>query len=504
MRRARGLVILLYVLGCGDDSTPDKAPIVTKAGRVLTTAPAAGEYVATFRAQTMRATDWGQPGNEAMVLELTSNGNLITHVVLHEGAIPFMYAIPVGQLSLGEAVSVRVSELSAGGDMGSVTVDQVTLAAPTGDDLEALANSPIYKWPVEKSFDDLPIVVGWSRTLKRYETFFTNENGGTTADCPPKPLGIATLFKRYGRGYDIETDYSYATNPPVWGRCAPSYIPPTPTPVPRMEGMHPKLYYGDGHNHVFEDRSGYGVKCGFLPPELADGLLLGWNVGNPGNAESQDGPFTITIRLLPVDLDAIGYADTVCPGGCFERRERAIDVNAPWLYGLTNAELLREGKIDNTVSFPVEDYVFLDVLAQGVDGMGDGVCDQPTMGGFTLAAAGVASAVPVRMTAAYFGGSNTQSKRMSVLLGPGAADPTAFDITAAADSAGLFLRTVGPVLRIMPAAAGTTSSVRYLQMNVSTQNLFIGPGCMVGSTKSPSGSSETFMCVGMSAHINVM
>ena len=63
---------------------------------------------------------------------------------------------------------------------------------------------------------------------------------------------------------------------------------------------------------------------------------------NPGNALADDAGRVIILRPLPVDMDALGYAQF---GG---RREALADRYAPWLYRLTSLELAREGKIDDT------------------------------------------------------------------------------------------------------------------------------------------------------------
>src|SRR5262249_51229971 len=81
-----------------------------------------------------------------------------------------------------------------------------------------------------------------------------------------------------------------------------------------------------------------------------------------------DGPYTITVRPLPVDLDAIGFA------GDSGRREGAPDTYAPWLYRITSLELSREGKIDNSHTLSLSRYLYLDVRAADVNGSGDSYC----------------------------------------------------------------------------------------------------------------------------------
>src|SRR5439155_3403369 len=133
---------------------------------------------------------------------------------------------------------------------------------------EGVIDAPIFRWPVQKAFNDIPLVVGWSKVRKSYQTVMTNEDGGTAEQCGGGASGMQAEIARWGRSTDIEGHYSYGATP-SWERCT-GRVDVTATPV-RMEGSHPIVYWGDGHNRLFEDRSGYGQTCGTGTPEQPDG-----------------------------------------------------------------------------------------------------------------------------------------------------------------------------------------------------------------------------------------
>jgi hypothetical protein len=262
---------------------------------------------------------------------------------------------------------------------------------------------------VQKRFDDLPVVLGWSETNHSYQVVYTNEDGGTVALCGGGAQGIQAEIARWGRAADIEGLYRYGGAGAQWERCT-GMSSVTDQPI-RMEGEHPILYYGDGHNRLFESRGGYGQACGSAGDVKADGDLEGWNVGNPGNAVELDAPYVVVLRPLPVSLDALGFAEH---GG---RREGLIDVFAPWLYRVVDGELRREGKIDQQRTFGMQQYLYADVYAADVGGAGDPYCSLLGVnGGFKLRVrvAGTTIDGP-QMTAAYFGGANNV-KRLAIAL----------------------------------------------------------------------------------------
>ena len=220
---------------------PSCAPIDDAAPVVVATAAGADEYGLILTAQSQSATRWSTAGNEAVVLEVSGGGGrLIGHLVLHQGAAAFDYGMQLGALAAGEPVAVTVSSLSAAGAVHrACVVAALTPAAAMGAAAEGLIHAPIFRWPVQKRFDDLPVILGWSKARKAYQTVFTNENGGTVEQCGGGASGTQAEIARWGRAADIEGNYSYAGTP-RWERCTGT-VDVTTTPV-RTEAAHPILY----------------------------------------------------------------------------------------------------------------------------------------------------------------------------------------------------------------------------------------------------------------------
>jgi len=427
---------------------PDAAPacvVIADAAVVVGTAAVDGEYALRLPAASASTTRWAESGNEALVLEVASAARgLLGHIVLHQGVTPFVYGMHLGRLAADDTVSVKVSPLSAAAASPYACVGPAELEAVADADADGLAHAPIFRWPVAKRFDDLPVLVGWSRTRREYQAVYTNENGGTVASCGGGADGMQAEVARWGRGCDIERVFSYASTSPTWGRCTGgvSYDQVTP----RREQDHPIFYYGDGHNRLFESRGGYGQRCGNGGPEEADGDLTGWNTGNPGNAETEDAPFVITLRPLPVDLDALGYADHT------GRREGLLDTYAPWLYRLTFAELEREAKIDGERMLPLERYLYLDVHAADVDGSGDRVCTPTVSKGFVVRMTSTGGPVQSgpQVTASYFG-ADDDWKRVAIPLDRAySADEMTGLIFDAYDNDGIYLLGLGAAFTVRP------------------------------------------------------
>ena len=460
----------------------------------LVRANASSEYALTLEGSSTSVTSWAERGNEAVVLEVLRGSMRVGHLVLHQGRDRFIYGMHVGALNAGEDLRVRVSPLTAPKAQRAACLAKVKLTpiAQLGDMADGVEHAPIIKWPIAKSFDDLPVLLGWSRAGKSYQLTYTNENGGTTSLCGGGARGLRSEIARWGRGLDMEGVYGYGGRG-HFERCDGVIAPVAGKP--RMHEHHPVLYYGDGHNRLFESRSGYGQTCGDSADTKANGDLEGWNVASPGDQESADDPFTIVIRPLPVDMDAIG---AITYGG---RREGIVDTYAPWLYRLTDSEVKREGKVDNTITFDMSRYLFVDVYASDVDGSGDATCPSSlpfpspqigaaVQGGFVVRAVtkeGVVSNGP-QMTASLFGGSGPDGrgpavKRIAIRL---AAGVTAKDITSlvfdAYDNDGIYLLALGDAF--VPRAAGTNgASLDYVHRGMKPINVYVdddNSGCVAG------------------------
>jgi len=428
----------------------------------LATATDTGEHTLVIEGASTSATSWAEKGNEALVLEITkkSDGKRIAHVVMHQGKDKFSYGMHVGALAAGDVLEVKVSPLSAPMADKKACLSTVTLKTDTS---EAVQHAPVMVWPKQKVFDDLPVVVGWSKSGKSYQVTYTNENGGTVALCGGGATGIRSEIARWGRALDMETAYHYAAGP-VFERC-------TGTAAPRMESDHPILYYGDGHNRLFESRGGYGQTCGTSGDAMADGKLEGWNDQNPGNEPDKDDPFTVVLRPLPVDLAGR------------PSRESLVDHDAPWLYAVTAAELARENKIDNAKTFGLDQYLYLDVYAADVGGNGDSTCGfVPATGGFVVRATtkGGKTFSAAQMTSDFMVGS---PKRIAIPLPQAIAATDVTKITLDAyDGDGVYWLALGDAF--IPRKSGTNGAVLdYAHKSRKTVNVYVDDnngGCVNG------------------------
>ena len=464
----------------------DAAPVV------IGTATVADDHALVLPAVAASATRWGTAGNEALVLDVSTPRRFIGHLILHQGNARFDYGMHVGALAVGEQVRVKVSTLSAPSATRKACVGPGTLtpaaALPTG---EGLAHAPIYRWPIQKRFDDVPLVLGWSSARKAYQTVFSNENGGTVAQCGGGASGIQAEIARWGRAADIEGSFSYGGASPRWERCTGTV---DFTQVqPRLEGAHPILYYGDGHNRLFEHRGGYGQACGTGGAEKADGDLDGWNRNSPGTSLADDDGRVIVLRPLPVALDAIGYAQF---GG---RREALIDRTAPWLYRLTAHELARQGAVDDSKVLGLARYLYVDVRVDDVGGSGDSYCSLTVSGGFRLRALTAGGSIDgPQVTADYASGGAHDYKRVAIPLPSGvtAADITGFRFDAY-DNDGIYLTAIGDAF--VPQLSGTNgATLAYVRQGERALTYYVDDdrsSCANGAnTDGPGGTA--YSCTG--------
>ena len=480
----------------GDDTADDAsvgcAPIASEPV-VIATAAGADEYALLLPAAAGSATSWGEEGNEALILDVSTAGRgVVGQIVLHHGDVRFEYGMTLGALAAGEEVAVAVSPLSAAGAAPEACVETASLigAAELGDEAEGLVNAPVMVWPADKRFDDIPVLVGWSAARRGYQMVYTGEAGGTVASCGGGGEGIEAELARWGRASDVESLYSYGA-PARWERCTGSTQ--VETLAPRFEAAHPILYYGDGHNRLFESRAGYGKACGGGDAEKADGDLTGWNVGNPGNGAEQDADFAITLRPLPVALDPLGYDRF---GG---RREALLDAYAPWIYRMTFLELERERMLDGEHALPLDRYLYADVHAAGVDGRGDGLCDLISSGGFVLrvVTSGGEVSSGQQMTRDYFTGTGENWKRLAIPVPDGftAADVDHF-VFDAYDGDGIYLLGLGDVF--LTRAAGPDAELEVVRSGSAEMTWFVdddSSGC-AGGVNSDGPGGVPYDCAG--------
>jgi hypothetical protein len=452
-----------------DLSSLTSGTCIGEAPVTLAKAGGPGEYSLVVEAASATKTSWAEAGNEAVVLEVLRGRQRVGHLVLHQGQDRFAYGMHVGDLGAGEALSVRVSDLTASRAQKRACISKVTLAPISGAMAEGIAHAPIFVWPKKKVFDDLPVVVGWSRSQKSYQAVYSNENGGTVKQCGGGAKGIQAEIARWGRACDIEGAFSYG-GAGSFGRCTGGTS--LDKAKLRMEEQHPRLYYGDGHNRLFESRGGYGKTCGGGGPEKADGDIAGWNVDNPGSEPEKDDAYSIVLRPLPVDMDALGFAQ-------FQgRREGLVDTYAPWLYRLTHAEIAREGKVDGDRSFSMDRYMFVDIYALDVGGHGGSYCSPlGVSGGFVVRAitgSGVVSSGP-QMTDDFSGG-GAIVKRIAVPLAPGVKAGDIKEIVLDAyDDDGVYWLALGDAF--VPEPKGTNgATLEYVHKGKQDVKVYVDDG----------------------------
>ncbi len=482
-----------------DSPTDPEAPCVEvddSAAVVVGAADTTDEYALSLRVRSESDTQWSQAGNEALVLEVSGDDGLIGHLVVHQGAVDHDYTMHVGQLAAGEQLRVQVSTLSAPDATRHACVAPAVLtpASALGAAAEGLRNAPEFRWPVQKRFDDIPVVVGWSQAKKAYQTVFTNEDGGTVKQCGDGADGVQAEIARWGRASDIEGSYSYGGTAPKWERCTGT-VAVTSTAV-RYEGDHPILYYGDGHNRLFENRGGYGQTCGSGGPEKPNGDLDGWNTGNPGNGIGNDDGRVIVLRPLPVDMDALGFKTF---GG---RREGLADTYAPWVYRLTALELERENKVDGNKTLSMSRYLYVDVRVADVGGSGDQYCAVLGVGsGFKLRAF-TADGMQIdgpQITSDYASHGAHDYKRVAIPLPAGvtAADIDHF-VFDAYDNDGIYLTALGDAF--VPVVDGPNGAkLDYVRQGEQTHAFYVdddSSSCNNGVNTDGPVSGASYTCKG--------
>ena len=460
------------------------ASVDAKMPVTIATAAKADEYALAVTVASASATSWGEAGNEAIVLDVSgTTRGFIGHLIVHQGKTKFEYTMHVGALAAGEQVQLAVSKLSARKAAKQATACDGKLAVASED----VRNAPEFRWPVQKAFDDVPLLVGWSQTKHSYETVMTNEDGGTAESCGGGAAGMQAEIARWGRSTDIEDHYHYGEHR-TFERCSGR----TSAVVLAMEAAHPILYWGNGHNRLFEDRSGYGRICGENKPEKSNGDIPGWGAGASGD----DAGKVIVLRPLPVDLDALGYARY---GG---RREALADHYAPWMYRLASLELAREGKIDGKRTFAMDRYLYVDVRVSDVGGEGGTYCALHVHGGFKLHVHGKTwKADSAQITAKFAFGGHHDWKRVAVPLPAGV---TAADVEQivfdAYDNDGAYVTGVGDAF--IPHPQGDNgATLDYVRKGETPLSLYVdddSSGCSDGvNVHGPGGSA--YHCAGSEA-----
>ncbi len=265
-----------------------------------------GEAVASITAGC-GGCDWGVAGREAVALMLSVDGQYSQHLLLTRGERPADYRVMLGSLRAGahRLDIVRDAARSAGGAGAAVT---------TRIDVESFAaDAPEYPWlsraPILRArpasverFSDAPLAMyaesnvrgeSASRYQLQYTVIFTNEDGGTPTD---------RLMATWGRTTDIE--FIYGLTDPGPG-------------APAREEIQ-----AAGHKWIT-----------FNGPRIGPHPVL-W-VATDNNMVADHGPEDVVTFAPAPQLVSLDQTS----------REAVMDAN-PWMYAVTSAEMVREGRID--------------------------------------------------------------------------------------------------------------------------------------------------------------
>jgi len=264
------------------------------------------EVVASINAGCARC-DWGSPGREAAVLELSLDGAYSQHLILTRGDTPAVYRVMLGRVSAGpHHLRIVRDETRSAKDAGDVTIGSVEFVPFASDAPEYpwLSQAPMLRarpGTVEK-FSDAPLlmyaetdVTGEQGTPYHYQytVIFTNEDGGTPTD---------RLMATWGRTTDIE--FVYGITPAGSGAAAREEI------------------QAEGHKWI-----------PFAGPRVGTHPVL-W-VATENNMVADHGPDD-AVRYAPApEMVALGRTS----------RESVMDAR-PWTYAITSAEMVREHRVD--------------------------------------------------------------------------------------------------------------------------------------------------------------
>jgi hypothetical protein len=259
------------------------------------------EAVAVVRA-SCEGCDWGAKGREAAVLALTLDGRLSQHLVLSRGGRT-EHRLLLGALAQGEhrlALTLDAGRSARGVRAVRVEGVEVGVVALGEPGHEALAHAPIVhtRPGALERFSDVPLVAwfeedplpGGGRAL-RYSIVFSHEDGGTPID---------RLMATWGRVTDIELVYAVELD---------------------AAGAVRRAEY-QGKDHVMTPFAG-----------RREGLHPVLHVVTKNNMVSDRGKATPRAALAPVRFSLDGVS-----------REAVMDAH-PWTYGVSAAEVRREGLV---------------------------------------------------------------------------------------------------------------------------------------------------------------
>lgn len=265
-----------------------------------------GEVVAEVTAGCARC-DWGVTGREAVALKLSVDGKYSQHLLLVRGDQPAQYRVMLGRLRAGtHRLDISRDRARSAEGTGDVTFGSIRFEtyAPDSPEYPWLSRAPILRarpGSVER-FSDTPLVMyaernvageSGSRYQLQYTVIFTNEDGGTPAD---------RLMATWGRTTDIEFIYGLTE------------LSPGSQPHEEIQAA--------GHKWI-----------AFAGPRRGSHPVV-W-VATDNNMVADHGPDDVVTFAPAPQLVSLDHTS----------REAVMDAN-PWMYAVTSAEAVREGRID--------------------------------------------------------------------------------------------------------------------------------------------------------------
>lgn len=267
---------------------------------------APGEAVAVVHA-SCAGCSWGDKDREAAAVRISLDDRYSQHLLLARGSDDSDYRITLGAVSAGpHHLVVEPDRALSAPSAGEPRISRIDVEVLSGSSDAALAQSLapfVYARPnTVGRFTDLPVLMWYKvqRTPRgrqfRYSVIFTNEDGGTATD---------RLMATWGRTTDIE--YIYGAEVDSAGKVIAEEFQGPGHAVPafggRHEGGHPLMWVSTDNNMV-----------------------------------SESGPTEIRYAPAPEGFDLTDVS-----------REEVMDRHA-WSYTLAAAEMVREGKIDESAA----------------------------------------------------------------------------------------------------------------------------------------------------------
>jgi len=185
----------------------------------------------------------------AVVLRGAARAERVSHVVLHQGKDRFTYGIHVGALTAGEELTVRVSPLTAAKATKSACLSSIALTPDHGSKCGRVRCTR----PCSCGRRGRRSTICRSSSAGRRAGRATSSRTRTRTAAPcalveAGATGVKSEIARWGRGLDMEGGYSYG-GAGSFGRLSRR----GGSALPRLEGAHPVLYYGDGPQPAFRE-----------------------------------------------------------------------------------------------------------------------------------------------------------------------------------------------------------------------------------------------------------